>query len=198
MRILIREGKMSSGPHTKTEVEEMLRSGKISRNARFWTEGMGAYAPVADLNPTKSIPMATETPKGRDFGTETSKWRDFGKLVATVIIALLVAALVAFLGASLYPPKKPSQRTSAHAATTPFASVEQSDWDGSVSQVKRWISRNAHDPQSVEFVQWGKLKSDVHGYEVTVQFRAKNALGVKVLDQKTFRLSRDGDIAGVQ
>lgn len=78
-----------------------------------------------------------------------------------------------------------------------FTKVSQSNWDGSVAPVKRWIKRHAKDPESIEFIEWSKLKPTIKGYEVTVKYRAKNSFGAYVIDRQTFLLDNAGNVLNV-
>lgn len=77
------------------------------------------------------------------------------------------------------------------------AVVFNSSWDGSVHQVERWLKSNLKDPASLEFVEWGRVVTlPNEDFQVRVKYRAKNSFGGFAVEQKVFRLSSDGTVAG--
>jgi len=73
--------------------------------------------------------------------------------------------------------------------------VENSAWDGSVSQVKSWIKANLKDPGSLEFIEWSPVsKTNDGGFTVRVKYRAKNSLGGYVVANKVFFLNSAGSV----
>lgn len=80
----------------------------------------------------------------------------------------------------------------------PFGPVTNSRWDGSVDQVKEYLSRNAHDPSSLQYVTWGKVVSISDGYKVDVTLRAKNAFNAYRLHEATFYFDTSGAVTKVE
>jgi RNA polymerase subunit RPABC4/transcription elongation factor Spt4 len=72
--------------------------------------------------------------------------------------------------------------------------VENSSWDGSVSQVKDWLRENLKDPGSLEFIEWGTVVETSSGYSVRVKYRAKNSFGGYVIEEKIFTLDHSGNV----
>jgi len=77
------------------------------------------------------------------------------------------------------------------------AKVEASEWDGSVSQVKKYIKANLNDPDSYKSVQWSVVYDDPNGYKVAHEYRAKNAYGGYVTKKQIFYLNFDGEVTKV-
>ena len=73
--------------------------------------------------------------------------------------------------------------------------VKNSEWDASVSQVKKWLKANLKDPGSLEFIEWSPVsKRDGGGFMVRVKYRAKNSFGGYVVNNKVFFLNSAGTV----
>ena len=71
---------------------------------------------------------------------------------------------------------------------------EQSEWDGSIDIVKKWIKENANDPDSIKYESWSKVSPlNNNSWFVAVKFRGKNAFGAYVLNEMRFEI-RNGKI----
>ncbi len=75
--------------------------------------------------------------------------------------------------------------------------VSNSEWDGSVSQVKKYLKRNLKDPKSYESIEWSpvvKLDTDdlQHKFIVRHKYRAKNSYGGYVIENQMFYLDQNG------
>lgn len=77
--------------------------------------------------------------------------------------------------------------------------------DGSVSQVVDYLRENLNDPSSYEPVSWSEVfklndaKQDGFAcYQVRHKYRAKNAVGSLVLEEKLFRLDYKGAIVDIE
>ena len=71
-----------------------------------------------------------------------------------------------------------------------FAEVENSAWDGSVSQVKTYLKENLKDPKSIEYIEWSKVFSEGKYYLVRCKYRAKNSFGGYVLENQIFFINK--------
>lgn len=80
--------------------------------------------------------------------------------------------------------------------------VYNSNFDGSVSQVKRYLTSNLKDPDSYDGIEWSKVQitqSDPsYKYFVRHKYRAKNSFGGYVITNKIFYLDRNGSIVDVK
>lgn len=83
------------------------------------------------------------------------------------------------------------------SSSSSYDTVHSSAWDGSVSQVKSWISNNAKDPSSVQYIEWSPVTKTKDGYMVRCKFRAKNSFGGYVINNKIFTLSSSGTVLSV-
>ncbi len=105
-----------------------------------------------------------------------------------VIVAIFVVLLIIANQSS--KQNEPSNPT--HAV------VENSQWDGSVSQVKRWFNENARDPDSLQFIEWSPVVKTANGYKVRVKFRAKNGFGgYNEPEQRFFTFDQAGNVVDV-
>lgn len=72
--------------------------------------------------------------------------------------------------------------------------VENSSYDGSVSQVKDYLNKNLKDPESYESIEWGAVKKTNDGYKVSHKYRAKNSFGALVIENTVFYLNSVGNV----
>lgn len=75
--------------------------------------------------------------------------------------------------------------------------VENSTWDGSVSQLKKYLKNNLSDPDSYESIEWSEVKNVDGKYIIRHKYRAKNALGGYVIKNQVFELNLNGDVISV-
>lgn len=70
------------------------------------------------------------------------------------------------------------------------AKPTNSSWDGSVSEVERFLKRNLKDPKSFDAIDWYKpvarLLDGKYAWAVRVRYRAKNSFGGYVIEDQTF------------
>ena len=76
--------------------------------------------------------------------------------------------------------------------------VINSPWDQSVEPVKLYLKRHIHDADSLEVLQWGKVKATARGYEVRCKYRSKNVLGQSATQDRLFVLDADGVVTDVR
>ena len=76
--------------------------------------------------------------------------------------------------------------------------VFNSPWDQSVEQVERYLKRRTHDPDSIEFIEWGKVQAASGGYQVRCTFRSKNVLGKVATQSRLFVLDARGEVVDVR
>ena len=75
--------------------------------------------------------------------------------------------------------------------------VKNSSWDGSVSQVVKYLKDNLKDPNSYESIEWGNVTETDNGYIVRHKYRAKNSFGGYVIEHQIFHIDWQGNITGV-
>lgn len=75
--------------------------------------------------------------------------------------------------------------------------VKNSEWDGSVVQVKRFLKNTLNDPDSYDPVEWGQVVKDPTnegGYLVRHKYRARNAFGGMIMKHQIFKLDSLGNV----
>ena len=77
------------------------------------------------------------------------------------------------------------------------AKVENSSWDGSVSQVKKYLKSTLKDPDSYKSVEWGNVVKTNNGYMVRHKYKAKNSFGGYVMENNVFYLDFSGNVTSV-
>ena len=75
--------------------------------------------------------------------------------------------------------------------------IENSAWDGSVSQVKKYLQNNLKDPNSYESIEWGKVIENENGYIIRHKYRAKNSFGGYTIENNIFHLDLKGNVINV-
>lgn len=89
------------------------------------------------------------------------------------------------------------------ARTPKAATVENSSWDGSVSQVERYLESTLKDPDSYEGIEWSPVSNlpkeleDGSIYVVRHKYRAKNSFGGYVVANQQFWINRQGTVVNV-
>jgi hypothetical protein len=78
------------------------------------------------------------------------------------------------------------------------AKVINSPWDQSVEQVLFYLKRHIHAADSLEVIEWGKVKPTEHGYLVRCKYRSKNVLGQYATQDRLFVLDQDGVVTDVR
>lgn len=99
--------------------------------------------------------------------------------------------------------EKPDTSRSAASAKqdepdTISGAVINSPWNGSVEQVEHYLRRHTHDADSMEFIEWGKVRQTPQGFEVRCTFRSRNVLGKVATQSKNFLLTPEGDISDIR
>jgi hypothetical protein len=78
------------------------------------------------------------------------------------------------------------------------AKVINSPWDQSVEQVLFYLKRHIHAADSLEVIEWGKVKPTERGYQVRCKYRSKNVLGQYATQDRLFVLDQDGVVTDVR
>jgi hypothetical protein len=102
---------------------------------------------------------------------------------------------------------KPPNQTPAAAVESPKALapvpppgkavVFNSPWNQSVEQVERYLKRHAHNADSIEVMEWGKVARVGQGYQVRCTFRSRNVLGKVATASKVFVLDKNGEVTDI-
>lgn len=79
--------------------------------------------------------------------------------------------------------------------------VFNSDWDGSVKQVKDYLKANLNDWDSYESLEWSELieaNLTTHKYVVRHKYRTSNGYGAKIIINQIFYLDENGTVVNVK
>jgi hypothetical protein len=82
--------------------------------------------------------------------------------------------------------------------TSENTKVVNSAWDGSVSQVEKYIKDNLNDPDSYKSVKWSVIYNEPDGYKVAHEYRAKNGFGAVITKRQIFYLNFNGEVTKVE
>jgi hypothetical protein len=110
-----------------------------------------------------------------------------------IIMILIIWGLIVFFKsckskADIYVPEKKTEI------------VHNSEWDGSVSQVKDYLKANLNDWDSYEGIEWSpvkKMSGSLYTYMVRHKYRATNGFGAKIIVNQVFYLDYDGSVKDV-
>ena len=97
-------------------------------------------------------------------------------------------------------PPDPAGQSQGNTAPSPPQPVRNSDWDGSVKQVKDYLRHVLHDPDSIKYQDWSPVTAvdtPTHAYMVRCRYRAKNAYGAYVQENQIFYLDAAGAVVNV-
>jgi uncharacterized membrane protein YkgB len=107
-----------------------------------------------------------------------------------------IALLIIFIIIPLYKGCSCSKETDAEKPL-----VHNSDWDGSVKQVKEYLEDNLKDSDSYESVKWftvvEKPLNGLYAFGVRHIYRAKNSFGGYVIEDQIFYMDEEGNIVDV-
>lgn len=91
--------------------------------------------------------------------------------------------------------KKSDAKQNVRQSAAPREVVENSLWDGSVSQVESYLRNTLNDWGSYKSVKWYKVVKENDGsFKVRHTFRAKNAFGGYILQDMVFALDSSGNV----
>jgi len=70
---------------------------------------------------------------------------------------------------------------------------KQSEWDGSVDIVERYIKGTAKDAGSIEFIEWSQLSDVGDSWTIRCKYSGTNSYGARVTENKWYFI-KDGEI----
>jgi hypothetical protein len=71
-------------------------------------------------------------------------------------------------------PQRPESSGQASASIGRHSKPVVNPQDGSVLQVKEYLQANTRNPQSIRYVQWGKIQKHKEGFKVTCVYRVRS------------------------
>lgn len=127
--------------------------------------------------------------------TDKAATQKQSKISLAGCIILIIVALVCY---AVFTDKG---KTSTNTNQT----VYNNSLDASVSQVEDYVKENSNDPSSYEPVSWSEVfklnNTEEIGFacfQVRHKYRAKNAFGAIILEEKLFKLDYKGNIIDVK
>ncbi len=86
-----------------------------------------------------------------------------------------------------------------NSSTKHESTVQNSEWDGSVSQCKAYLKDHLNDWDSYESIEWSPVvKADDGGFLVRNKFRAKNGFGAMVIKTAVFKMDKSGKVLDME
>ncbi len=76
--------------------------------------------------------------------------------------------------------------------------IQNSPWDGSVSEVKDYLNKTLKDPDSYEGIEWSNVVKKDGYFFVRHKYRAKNSFGGYVIEDCIFKIDDKGSVINVQ
>lgn len=91
------------------------------------------------------------------------------------------------------------KRRAAGVGESVTGNIQNSPWDGSVYQVKKYLKKNLNNPKSYESISWSAVHYDssINKYYVQHTYRAQNGFGAIVLCSQTFEIDSQGNVINV-
>lgn len=182
MNFYVYDGDQMTGPLPMSEIARRWREGLISEDAQYTPEGSEDWSPLMNSEEMARFHPVVKEP----FNVE--------KFIGLLLQLLVFGGFLWIVVSCQLNRSDRESRPRRSVSTSARAEVENSAWDGSVSQVKRYIERNAKDPKSVDYIDWSKVSRQGSGYVVRVKYRAKNSFGGFVVEEKIFVLDADGEV----
>lgn len=130
------------------------------------------------------------------------KSRYKAKLKQTKLSKILFGLVAVSLIITIFMPKKEEPKVQETPKDKP--AVYASIWDGSVSQVKRYVKFTLKDPDSYESIEWGKLfdlgdsSGTAYRFVIRHTYRARNSFGGYVVMDQKFFLDKSGSVIKIE
>lgn len=115
------------------------------------------------------------------------------KIAAIVVVGFVLFLFVWAKSGNLFSSYQDHNAKNQSQPAKAEQIVSNSAYDGSVRQVEEWMKKNLNDPGSLQVVEWSPVvKTEQGNFVVRCKFRAKNAMGGLVLQNKAFILGPTG------
>lgn len=130
-----------------------------------------------------------EQKTNQSYKSHVPKSKYYARIGCLSICAIFIVIYII----SQLSPKNSNDKSSSSSSTKEV--VENSAWDGSISQVKSWLKNNLRDPDSLQFIEWSPAQKLNDGsFMVRTKFRAKNGFGGYEVNNKLFHLDSSGNV----
>lgn len=114
-------------------------------------------------------------------------------------LKILFGIFVTILVVGAFSGDKETKKTVEKPEKVVEEAVQNSSWDGSISQVKTYLESHVNDPKSLEYYNWYEV-SKIPGkeiYNARVDFGARNGFGGMVRSTGWFTFDIKGSIVDV-
>jgi hypothetical protein len=143
-----------------------------------------------------SVQISSKADSCPHCGAKVKKGIGCGCLLLICFVVMIFIGVIA----PSSPPAGSSSRSSPSKSKSvkparPREVVENSAWDGSVRQVKRYLDQNLKDPDSYQGIEWSNVvKTDDGRFMVRHKYRAKNGFGGYSIEEQIFILDAQGNV----
>ncbi len=173
----------------------------MTRKNREFTIKSATYSFHTDKDFSKFIGEAWSLLTGEKYNTP------IGCSVALLIAIVICCAVVVGVyyiesdiknNEASKPVKSPKSRIASTSQAVVYPKGPkplQSSWNGAVPCIVNYIKERLHDDDSYEGVSWSEIADKGDHWAVSHTYRAKNALGAKVIQKQLFRFQNpDGPV----
>ncbi len=144
-----------------------------------------------------SAQISTKADSCPHCGAKVRKGIGCGGLVLIGFVVVIFMGIIApsSSSSSSSSSSRPTAKPEPVKPAVPREVVENSAWDGSVRQVKKYLEQNLKDPDSYQSIEWSKVaKTDGGGFMVRHKYRAKNGFGGYAIEEQIFVLDAQGNV----
>lgn len=123
---------------------------------------------------------------------EPVKWSDLSLVRKIFMIVGSLSFSVLFMNMCMGPSDQSLQEEG------PILQVQNSPFDNSVPQVKKYLKTVLNDADSYESIGWGQVMKQGDNFAVYHEYRAKNAFGAYIKASQMFYLDSLGNVFNVE
>jgi len=134
----------------------------------------------------------------KKWNDQTQEERKKSK-INLILFSIFILILIFIVIATCVGPSSQAEDDKETVAEDSLPIVHNSNWDGSVRQVKDFLKENLNDPDSYEAVTWSPVQQnpDNHDFIVRHKYRARNGFGGLMIYDQIFTLDSLGDVINV-
>lgn len=183
MIYLLKDGEQA-GPFTAHQLRSMWDAGAVTADTPFWREGMESWQTLAliqkELEPVQTPPPLRMVPPPLPQPQAPLPAVRRTRSVPTWGLAMILGGLFFIMVV---------QCSQVETPTDPHREIH--------AQVRSWMRANLNDPGSFDEVSWTEPLPAKGGKMIGLRYRAKNALGAKVLKEQYFLVEPGGAVKPV-